>query len=135
MKFGVQSSKFKVRETGRAIFEARYSLAGFTLIEMLVVISIIGVLAALLIGVYPAIQEKRIRARVKVELTGVETAIESYKEKKGFYPPDGPKGTNWPQLYYELTATPIPDTATNFLGVVKIVNDGEDMHNFYANIR
>ena len=46
-------------------FRISQFLGGFTLIEMLVVISIIGILAALLLGVYPGAHEKSIRSRVK----------------------------------------------------------------------
>lgn len=79
---------------------------GFTLIEMLVVIAVIGILAALLLGGMPAIQEKRIRSTVRAELGNLITHIEAYKEKHGFYPPDGPNALN-PPLFYELVGTTV----------------------------
>jgi prepilin-type N-terminal cleavage/methylation domain-containing protein len=92
---------------------------GFSLIEMLVVIAVIGILAALLLGGLPAIQEKRIRSQVRAELRNLLTAIEAYKEKHGFYPPDNPNNPDnsspavariaiaQPPLFYELVGTTV----------------------------
>ena len=78
---------------------------GFTLIEMLVVIAIIGVLAALLINILPAVGETKVRKLVKAELEALVTAIVSYKEKKGFYPPDNANSPGSNSLFYELVGT------------------------------
>jgi prepilin-type N-terminal cleavage/methylation domain-containing protein len=80
-------------------------VCGFSLIEMLVVIAVIGILAALLLGGMPAIQEKRIRSQVRAELRNLLTAIEAYKEKHGFYPPDNMENIAHPPLFYELIGT------------------------------
>ena len=77
----------------------------FTLIELLVVIAIIGVLAAL---VFPALRAAKIsamRGKVQAELRPIEMAIESYKAKYGFYPPDNPGQPQLNQLFYELQGT------------------------------
>lgn len=91
---------------GFAIYDLRFTSRrrkAFTLVEMLVVIAIIGILAALLLTALPAVQQKGVRNRVTTELKAVETAINSYKNKKGFLPPDNPKDPSVPPLFYELT--------------------------------
>ena len=61
---------------------------GFTLVELLVVISIITVLAALLVpAVYYSIQTAK-RARIGLEIANISKALESYKQAYGEYPPD-----------------------------------------------
>jgi prepilin-type N-terminal cleavage/methylation domain-containing protein len=76
----------------------------FTLVELLVVISIITILAAMLFPVGQSIMQKGARSRAQTELQKVATAIDVYKTKLGFYPP-GNANTNLcatNQLYYEL---------------------------------
>jgi prepilin-type N-terminal cleavage/methylation domain-containing protein len=84
---------------------------GFSLIEMLVVIAVIAILAALLLGGMPAIQEKRIRSQVRAELRMLTTAIEAYKAKHGFYPPDNTNNIAQPPLFYELVGTTVENNS------------------------
>jgi len=77
---------------------------GFTLIELLIVIAIIAILAAMIIPITGAVKKAKLRGRTEKELTQVETAIELYKTKHGFYPPDNP-GNALNPLYYELSGT------------------------------
>lgn len=75
---------------------------GFTLIELITVVAIIGVLAAL---TFPAVQTVRVNAarkKAKAELHRVQTAIDAYKAHHGFYPPDNPIPAN-PPLVNALT--------------------------------
>lgn len=84
-------------------------IAAFTLLELLVVISIIGLLAGLVVGLAPIAATKMREAKLKAELNELVTAIESYKARFGVYPPDNydpATGRSNPvtnQLYYELT--------------------------------
>ena len=98
------------------------SRRAFTLIEMLVVIAIIGILAALIVAGLSRSGPAKVRSRVKTELVGLEAAIGSFYKQHGFYPPGNEKrigpdintGTN--QLFYELTGTTYgSDIFTNIL--------------------
>lgn len=82
----------------------------FTLVEILVVIAIIGILAGLIVSLSGIAAAKMRRAKAEAARDALVTAIQSYKNKKGFYPPDSPASdantagvTN--QLFYELTGT------------------------------
>jgi prepilin-type N-terminal cleavage/methylation domain-containing protein len=79
---------------------------GFTLIEMLVVIAVMSVLASMIFPITKAVNRTKLRSRARADMAQLETAIQSYKMKLGFYPPDN-KNTNSPinQLYYELLGT------------------------------
>jgi prepilin-type N-terminal cleavage/methylation domain-containing protein len=85
--------------------------AAFTLIELLIVIGIIVLLAGMLFTALPAIQRVKTTSRLKNEMGQIQTAIEAYKAKKGYYPPDNPvpgvicNDYSVNQLYYELIGT------------------------------
>jgi prepilin-type N-terminal cleavage/methylation domain-containing protein len=84
---------------------SRNTQHAFTLIELLVVIAMIAVLAALTFPAVGAAKISIMRSRARAELTNLETAIERYHDKLGYYPPDN--APNWAanQLYYELLGT------------------------------
>jgi len=81
----------------------------FTLIELLVVIAIIAVLAAMIFPIVGAVNKVKLRSVAEGGLTQVETAIESYKAKYGFYPPDNPDNPAINQLYSALLGTTFDD--------------------------
>ena len=84
----------------------RASRLAFTLIELLVVIAIMAVLAALIIPITGAVTRHKLRSRTRTELRSIESAIEDYKAKRGYYPPDNPNSALYlNQLYYELSGT------------------------------
>lgn len=85
---------------------------GFTLIELLVVITIMAVLAALIFPAFGAIKRRATITKAQTELQEVRTAIELYKDKLGFYPPDNPGLPALNPLYYELLGTAQLDAAT-----------------------
>jgi prepilin-type N-terminal cleavage/methylation domain-containing protein len=81
--------------------------SAFTLIEILVVVSIIAILSALILATAGYAMSKARRSRVETELATLVSAIQSYKAAKGFYPQDNPTNPAMSPLYYELTGTTI----------------------------
>jgi len=87
----------------------------FTLVELLIVISIIGILAAFTVVGLVGIKKKQAISIAQKELEQYESAIEAYHSKYGIYPPANQRQTgNYPapsdrsqysQLYYELSGT------------------------------
>ncbi|MEW6303608.1 MAG: type II secretion system protein [Verrucomicrobiota bacterium] len=93
----------------------------FTLIEMLLVIGIIGILAGMLFTGGRLAVKKRTLARATAELRQIAAAIEDFKSKYNYYPPDNPNNTLVNPLYYELagvsytpTNTPVPGSPDRF---------------------
>jgi prepilin-type N-terminal cleavage/methylation domain-containing protein len=89
----------------------------FTLIELLIVIAIIAILAAMIIPISGAVNRAKIRSKARVELEHVATAIDLYKAKLGHYPPDNPGRPDLNQLYFELEGT----TLTPVKGAINYV--------------
>jgi prepilin-type N-terminal cleavage/methylation domain-containing protein len=79
--------------------------AAFTLIELIVVIAIIGILAGLIFPIVGAVNKKKQISLAQTQLSGIATAIDAYKTKLGFYPPDNTNNVVTNQLYFELLGT------------------------------
>jgi len=60
--------------------------SAFTIIELLVVISIIIILAGLILSTVGYVQKKGARSRAEVEIVAMSAALESYKADNGIYP-------------------------------------------------
>jgi prepilin-type N-terminal cleavage/methylation domain-containing protein len=78
---------------------------GFSLIEMLVVFSIIAVVAGLVVGLATRGSTAGKRSRIQAELEQLQTLIEDYHAKLGFYPPSNTNNPALNPLFYELTGT------------------------------
>ena len=72
----------------------RLSQAGFTLVETLVVISIVGLLAGLVTVGVPRAMEAGKKAKVKGELTAIVAAVKAYKQEYGKWPVNLPTGVD-----------------------------------------
>lgn len=122
---------------------AKRRSAAFTLIELLTVIAIISILAALVTPLAGIATGKAKMARVSAELNGYITAIETYKLEVGSYPPDNgwlsdsknSVSTNVPQwrtnlafnpLYYELIGATFSNTAPRS-GIFRTANRKEEV--------
>ena len=66
------------------------TMAGFTILELLIVIAIIAILAGLILSTAGYIQKKGASSRAEAEIAALTVALENYKADKGDYP----HGTN-----------------------------------------
>lgn len=79
---------------------------GFTVVELLIVIVVIGIIATITVISYSGIQEKSIRNTVEADLRSASSALETAKSKSGGYPTTKPadlpksNGTEYTYVYY-----------------------------------
>ncbi len=86
----------------------RKASSGFTLIELMAVVTIIVILAALVVGGLGYVTEKQATSKAKVQIALISKALEDYKLDNGTYPLTGNTtgGTNqtaslYQALFYE----------------------------------
>jgi len=88
-------------------------MRGFTLIEVMVVVVILGILAAIVVPKIMDNPDKARKARAEIDIRGVSTALENYRMDNFSYPTtdqgmqalvtrpaDLPENTNWKQGGY-----------------------------------
>ena len=68
--------------------------AGFTLVELLTVVIIIGFLAGMVAGTAPAVMRSVKSSAIRAEIQQLSMALEAYKAEFGEYPPDGTNDTD-----------------------------------------
>src|ERR1700736_638397 len=89
--FGIHSS-FVIRLPRRSAPKAGHSsfrgeaAAAFTILELLIVITIIIILAGLTIATMGYVQGKARRSRAEAEIAAISAALENYKADNGVYP-------------------------------------------------
>jgi len=83
---------------------------GFTIVELLIVIVIIGILAAIVIVAYNGITNKANDAGYKQDADSIAKAIESFNADTGAYPAASPAGI--PAAGYGVLAAPSGFTGT-----------------------
>jgi len=81
------------------------NVRAFTLIELLTVIAVIAVVAALIFPVANTVKRQAYIHNAQAQMSQLETALERYKSAYGFYPPSAPNGPLTNQLYFELEGT------------------------------
>jgi prepilin-type N-terminal cleavage/methylation domain-containing protein len=124
----------------------KISKRAFTLVELLTVMAIIGILAAITMGIYGAVKRKGVEFRLKAELAAIELALEAYKaqpENNNLYPHSEPWGYEYPpkdwsgpgpevdvlnQLYRDLVTEPLKKGQKPYLPNVKeSQHDGDSL--------
>ncbi|HTB49263.1 MAG TPA: prepilin-type N-terminal cleavage/methylation domain-containing protein [Verrucomicrobiae bacterium] len=77
---------------------------GFTIVELLIVIVVIGILALLVITTYSGIQAKARNAKRQTDIQSLQTQLEAFFSQNGYYPSLGDmnsaswRGTNMKSL-------------------------------------
>lgn len=76
----------KQRTTTQPHSSRARATAGFTLVELLTVLAILGILAAILVPVVGHAQESARRAKVKTQFAQWVAALEGFRAEYGYYP-------------------------------------------------
>lgn len=110
-----------------SIFNIQYTSLGFTLLELLIVIAVIGGLAAIAVATFPAAGKRAKDATRMNDMKQYQTAMETYNNKVGSYyvttgTPDatdcGATGLNLPACPKDSKATwnyTLNSTATQYV--------------------
>jgi len=64
----------------------KFKNRGFTIVELLIVIVVIGILATLVITTYNGIQEKARDTKRKTDINAIQGQVEAYQAQNGKYP-------------------------------------------------
>jgi len=78
------TSFFRTRSTGQT--RTASSKAGFTLIELMIVVAIIGVLSTLVTKMIQMAQARSFEANAKSDISTLTSALEAYARDEGVYP-------------------------------------------------
>lgn len=100
---------------------------GFTIVELLIVIVVIGILAAITIVAFNGIQDRAKFAQKRADLTSINKAIKLYYADVGSYPvsPSSPATGNF--VYQRMAATDndfIPGLAPKYISKIPTITDG-----------
>jgi type II secretory pathway pseudopilin PulG len=113
-------SSFACRAVAQRRWVIRHSLhssfragGAFTLLEILVVITIIVILAGLILATTGYVQNKGARARAETEIAAMSAALESYKADNGIYPRDNPGNKFTDTLDARINFAPAPSPSPN----------------------
>jgi type II secretory pathway pseudopilin PulG len=99
---------------------------------LLVVIAVIAILASLIFPITAAVNKNKIRSRTQSELAQLETAIESYKAKLGFYPPSDTNFLAPNVLFYELRGTTFNSANNSYETLDKACKSAPGHHATYG---
>lgn len=94
---------------------------GFTIVELLIVIVVIGILAAITIVAFSGVQERARYAVMQSDIRNINNAIIAFQADNGYYPRTGTAGGN-------VTANPpfalnIPGLVPQYLSKMPVIPD------------
>ena len=96
---------------------------GFTIIELLTVIAIIGILAAILIPTVSSVRISANKAKTKVQFSQWAAAIEAFRSEYGYYPQfdssnkvNGGAGSTGDHIFHDLLAGLMRDNTALMTG-------------------
>lgn len=111
----------------------RSGQAGFTLVELLVVVTIIGLLVGLVSVAVPKAIESGMKAKTKGELTAIVAAVKAYKQEYGQWPVAKSKMDLASDEYYSWYGPPTQEQESKDLmkilsGDMTVQKDGQTMN-------
>ena len=65
---------------------AKRQVSGFTIVELLIVIVVIGILAAITVVAYNGVQSRARQVKAQADITNVQKLVEAYYAQNGSYP-------------------------------------------------
>lgn len=92
---------------------------GFTVVELLVVITVIGILAMITVVSYNGIQQRAAASAVKNDLANVKKFMTIAKAKEGVYPSTIPADV---QASSKVSLTKVSDTLPHYSGTTSVQN-------------
>ena len=105
---------------------SRHRLSGFTLVELLVVITIIGILIALLLPAVQSAREAARRGQCTNNMKQIGLALHNYENRVGCFPSGN---TNW-----KWTTSASETTQYNFFGPLARILPGMEQESLYQQI-
>ena len=105
--------------------------AGFTLVELLVVITVIALLAGLTLAAVGGVNQKAYRDKTKAEIAAISNALEQFKSARDYYPTNST--TNAEPLSLTNTTTPNDSLRPFYIANKVQTNSSGELQDPYGN--
>lgn len=105
---------------------------GFTIVELLIVIVVIGILAALVITTYSGIQAKARNAKRQTDINSIQTQLEAYYANNNHYPSFADlSSATWDTTNMKsLDQTALHDPSATTAGITLSQTAGADVYQY-----